>query len=218
MGKILVQYDELFKAIVINEKYIKGTELEHIKLKEKKTTTTKKKPPKKSMDWSMDGSVIIERSNNITDQILDEYVVVPECRTRDLDTPLCTDMIIIDTPGFNDQCVTDMQKFRANVEVLEFFYKQSSLALFLASPTNLLSISDALKMVQLTMLDPDTRYVIININAYHNRNTILEQMETKPVKKEEIKQEERNTEIQGLMKTVAVTACMFILYIFDNEQ
>jgi hypothetical protein len=156
MGKILVQYDELFKAIVINERFIKGTELERIKIKEKKPKI-KKQPTPKTMDWNMDGSVIIERSNNITDQILDEYVVVPEHRTRDLDTPLCTDMIIIDTPGFNDQCVTDMQKFRANVEVLEFFYKQSSLALFLASPTNLLSISDALKMVQLTMLDPDTR-------------------------------------------------------------
>jgi hypothetical protein len=40
-------------------------------------------------------------------------------------------------------------------------------------------------------------------------------MEPKPMKREEIKQDEKNTEIHGLMKTVAVTACKFTL-VYNN--
>lgn len=165
-------------------------------------TQINRKSPSNEMNCNMDGSVIITKTmHSINEHIMDGYVVIPK-HAREMEYyPLCMDMIIIDTPGFNDQCVTDMDKFRANIEVLEFFYKQSSLALFLASPTNLLSISDALKMVQLTMLDSDTR------------NVILDQMKPQEMKQE--RKENISDESEGLMKTIAISACK--LFFFMNR-
>jgi GTPase SAR1 family protein len=206
MGQILTQYDELVKAIVINERFVKGTELEQIRIEQER----KKKKESEMLqqrfctdlnsDIQMDGSVIIEKSINLADHIVEDYVVVPkvESRGNDLSDPLCMDLIIIDTPGFNDQIITDMMKFRANVEVLEYFYKQSSLALFLASPTNLLSISDALKMVQLTMLDSDTRNTILNQMV----PTIMQQEQQQQQQQDDLKEKE----VEGLMKTIAIGA------------
>ena len=50
-----------------------------------------------------------------------------------------------------------MEKFRGNVEVLEFFYKQASLVLFLLSPNHLMSIGNSLYMLQLAIIDSNTR-------------------------------------------------------------
>ena len=51
----------------------------------------------------------------------------------------------------------DLEKFKANIEVLDFFYKKSSLVLFFLSPNHLLSIGNSLYMLQLTVIDQETR-------------------------------------------------------------
>ncbi|KAF0981401.1 hypothetical protein FDP41_012511 [Naegleria fowleri] len=76
---------------------------------------------------------------------------------------LVENLIFIDTPGFNGSMNCDIEKFRANIEVLEFFYKQSSLVLFLLSPNHLLSIGNSLYMLQLTIIDHDTREKLYKI-------------------------------------------------------
>lgn len=53
--------------------------------------------------------------------------------------------------------MTDPQKFKANIDVLEFFFTQSSLVLFLVSTDHMMSIGCSLHMLQLTLLDQDTK-------------------------------------------------------------
>lgn len=72
-------------------------------------------------------------------------------------------MIIIDTPGFNDESVNDTNKFKSYIDVLEFVFSQSSQVHFLVSTDHMLSIGCALHMLQLTLLDPDTKNKVIEI-------------------------------------------------------
>ncbi|KAL0482757.1 hypothetical protein AKO1_000332, partial [Acrasis kona] len=164
MNEIFSQHEHLVKAIVINEKFVKGTELERIKIAAHQKRVSQGIPSKKPRKrTNMDGSVVIKTTEGSNvDRIMDDYVIVTDPDAITLEHVLCKDMILIDTPGFSDMCVRDMDKFKATVEILEFFYKQASMVLFLASPTSLLSISEALKIVQLTMLDPATRDAVLN--------------------------------------------------------
>lgn len=80
---------------------------------------------------------------------------------KEKDRPIVKDLIIIDTPGFNDESVNDVDKFKANIDILEFFFSQSSLVLFLVSSDHMLSIGCSLHMLQLTLLDPETKKLLI---------------------------------------------------------
>jgi hypothetical protein len=120
-------------AIVVNEKYILGTPLEN----QLKSVKKEKLPKEKNLN-----------------EYFNPY---SSSKIIDLNEPVVKSLIIIDTPGFNDESITDPQKFKANIDVLEFFFSQSSLVLFLVSSDHMLSIGCSLHMLQLTLLDPDTK-------------------------------------------------------------
>jgi hypothetical protein len=164
MGQILSQHDTLFKAIVVNEACISGTELERRKENTKPVEAKPKKEKKlisESLIESMDGSVIIERGKGISLHMVEDYLNITT-HTCDVNRHICKDMIFIDTPGFNGAMVKEIEKFKANIQILDFFYRQASLALVLLSPTNLLSVNDTMMMVQLTLLDEQTRNKILD--------------------------------------------------------
>jgi GTPase SAR1 family protein len=170
---IFVKYNDLVCAIVINEKFIHGTSLEkklfavqEEKLKQRqqeKQEERSKRPPRKQPIISMDDSVSVIDFRNLE---VDERAVYLEERDE-VDVievssrPIVRDLIIIDTPGFNDETLSDISKFKSNIDVLEFFFSQSSLALFLVSTDHMMSIGCSLHMLQLTLLDPDTKKLII---------------------------------------------------------
>eukprot|EP01080_Neovahlkampfia_damariscottae_P003954 gene3954-7210_t len=130
--------NEIVNAIVINEKYIIGTPFEEKLKNSKKKSEEKKVQPKEK---------------NLTEY----FNPWTSSKILENNEPVVKSLIIIDTPGFNDESMTDPQKFKANIDVLEFFFTQSSLVLFLVSTDHMLSIGCSLHMLQLTLLDQDTK-------------------------------------------------------------
>ncbi|EFC44379.1 predicted protein [Naegleria gruberi] len=164
MKTVLIKHHELVKAYVVNARFIDGTDMEKMyqgnvqerkkqRKKEKELsefvdnicTTTKKKEPAES-EWELLDPKAIKKNNS--QKNLEE---------DDGEKWLVENLIFIDTPGFNGSMNLDVEKFKANIEVLEFFYKNSSLVLFLLSPAHLLSIGNSLYMLQLTIIDQETR-------------------------------------------------------------
>jgi len=138
MKSIFLKYDSLVKCIIVNERFVSGSELSKLKRNSNNNDEKMMKKEKQILeDWDMLGY----QSNG---------------------RPTVCNLIMIDSPGFNDESVLDVEKFRANIDLLEFFYRQSSLVLFMASPTHILSMGNALHMLQLTVLDQNTRNRMFN--------------------------------------------------------
>lgn len=165
----------MVNAIIVNEKYIQGTEFEK-KIYEEREKTRKKEvkeeiiekkefiieKPKKRLSDSVEITDFRGKDlNNIQDWFSNKNIKVVHNQEKEKDRPIVKDLIIIDTPGFNDESVNDVDKFKANIDILEFFFSQSSLVLFLVSTDHMLSIGCSLHMLQLTLLDPDTKKSLI---------------------------------------------------------
>jgi hypothetical protein len=97
--------DSFIKTIIINEKYLK---------KEKEIYNTE-------LD---DLEFLYEETNSkLTESEITSFKDEIKSKTRSI----VQDIIIIDSPGFNDDLVGDINKFKTNVDVLEFFIEQSSM-------------------------------------------------------------------------------------------
>ncbi|KAL9644335.1 hypothetical protein ABK040_005795 [Willaertia magna] len=119
----------------------------------------------KENDWQvihsdlLNNKSILQEKKHLNEEIDKIHNELEECNKNRF---LVQDLIFIDTPGFNGSIHLDLDKFKATIELLEFFYKQSGLVLFLLSPAHLLSIGNALYMLQLTVLDNETRNKLYN--------------------------------------------------------
>ncbi|KAG2387788.1 hypothetical protein C9374_001382 [Naegleria lovaniensis] len=175
MKSVLIKHHELVKAFIVNAHFVDGTELEQLesdirkksKSREKSSVEAKQQKKKEQEIHDFIDNLYFEaKKNTQKDEPEDWQVVDPKMfstNQNDEDNWLVENLIFIDTPGFNGSMNCDIEKFRANIEVLEFFYKQSSLVLFLLSPNHLLSIGNSLYMLQLTIIDHETREKLYKI-------------------------------------------------------
>ncbi len=156
MKSIFLKYDSLVKCIIVNERFVNASELD---VRNRggsgavgENGVHNKNVNKKTNSGSGGGDSGGDKDDR--DDAMSEWnVILPKQRNRFT----VSNLIIVDSPGYNEGSVIDMEKFKANIELLEFFYKQSALVLFMASPTHLLSMGNALYMLQLTVLDQATR-------------------------------------------------------------
>jgi GTP-binding protein EngB required for normal cell division len=75
--------------------------------------------------------------------------------------PLCHDIIVIDTPGFNDEINLKKEKLETNVAVLEYFYNRSDIVFCMTSVDHLLSIGNVLYIVEMAMIPVENRKKVI---------------------------------------------------------
>mmetsp|Transcript_10906 Transcript_10906/g.40664 ORF Transcript_10906/g.40664 Transcript_10906/m.40664 type:complete len:637 (-) Transcript_10906:85-1995(-) len=99
----------------------------------------------------------ILRSHNLLEGIVVNDKFVRGTELNPDEKPIARDVILIDTPGINDESVGSLNKFRAYIRVLEFFYKQAQYCFFVSDPSHLRSIGNALHMLELTIADADTK-------------------------------------------------------------
>ena len=126
---------------MINERYVFGTEIEQIKYEQSKSKFQQQQATAhQSKSFHEDDEDIVN-------------IEIPVETNR----PLVKDLIVIDSPGFNDESNADPSKFQANVDVLDFFYQQSDMVLFFVSSDHMMSIGIALQLLQLTLLDPESK-------------------------------------------------------------
>jgi hypothetical protein len=75
--------------------------------------------------------------------------------------PLCRDIILLDTPGFNDELNLKKEKLEANVAVLEFFYNMADIVFCMTSVDHLLSIGNVLHVVEMSMISHENRKQVV---------------------------------------------------------
>ncbi len=71
------------------------------------------------------------------------------------------DLIIIDTPGFNDEINLKKEKLEMNVNVLEYFYNCSDIVFCMTSTDHLLSLGNVLHVVEMSMISQENRKKVI---------------------------------------------------------
>lgn len=147
-----MKHKGLIKGIVVNEKFLQGSELElksqktarqerdkliselRKQLKEigvsKKDSQNQKKKLKKGSKVEGEGeNKLVDDEDEILDQIQGlEAMNKMEYR------PLIYDFIVIDTPGFNDDSTMNKETTQSRAIMMDFIYQQSSKMLFLVAP------------------------------------------------------------------------------------
>ncbi|KAL0488763.1 Phox domain-containing protein [Acrasis kona] len=82
-----------------------------------------------------------------------------ENENGDVFRPLCRDLIVLDTPGFNDEF--KKEKIETNIDFLGFFYNRSDVVFCMTSVDHLLSIGNVLLIVEMSMMSKEHRTKVI---------------------------------------------------------
>lgn len=99
----------------------------------------------------------ILRSQNLLKGVIVNEKFVRSSELFPNQIPIVRDVILIDTPGFNDESIGSLSSFKAYVRIFEFFYKQSHYCFFISDPSRLRSIGNALHILELTMADNEIK-------------------------------------------------------------